>query len=84
MVNDEVVEIKALLTDSADEVHIGTSTARGYNSRVADGEKDVPSKLKDGKVQLARGTFPWYLRLGGWSEDDEGFRGADLPTSKHI
>jgi hypothetical protein len=61
MGNDEVVEIKALLMDSADEVHGGT--ARAYNSRVADGEKEVLNKLKDGKVQLARGAFPWYLRL---------------------
>jgi hypothetical protein len=37
--NDEVVEIKALLMDSADEVHVGT--ARAYNSRVAEGEKEL-------------------------------------------
>jgi hypothetical protein len=41
-------------------------------------------KQAERRVQLARGTPPWCLRLGGWSDDDEGFRGADLAASKHI
>jgi hypothetical protein len=81
MLDDGVVEINALLTDSAHEVHVGTVQLAVTSLAWLMGRSAEQAERRE---QLAQGTLPWYLRLGGWSDDDEGFGGADLAASKHI